>query len=95
MHASIIIRLTKQLRMVYSSGSKPVGRDPMWGRQDLPSIFIGVATGRQTFYIIYAQLHIQNIRSCLCQKLCSVKTDCRIQYVYSNVLYRNITGERM
>ena len=67
--------------MVYSSGSQPVGRDPIWGRQDSPSIFIGVATGRQTFYIIYAQLHIQNIRSCLCQKLCSAKIDYRYIYI--------------
>ena len=40
----------------------------------------------------HAQLHIHNVRSCLCQKLCSVKID----YIYYyTVLYtnRNITGQ--
>ena len=60
---------------VHASGFQPVGRDPHVGS---PSIFIGVAIGRQTFLKIHAQLRIHNVRSCLCQKLCSVKID----YVY-------------
>ena len=38
-----------------------------------PSIFIGVATGHQTIKKIHAQLHIHNVRFCLCPKLCSVR----------------------